>query len=70
MTLEALQRDKDNAALKKQPDEIVLKLSEAQHADIPKNVQHRNDVLIWQIIAGVLELVALLLKLFGVQGWL
>ena len=70
LTLEALQRDKDNAALKKQLDETILKLSEAQHADIPKNAEDRKTVAIWQVATGVAVLVAFLLKLFGVKGWL
>lgn len=70
LTLEALQRDKDNAELKRQLDETLLKLSEAQHDDIPKAAKHRDDVLLWQIIAGVLATIAFLLKLFGVKGWL
>ena len=70
LTLEALQRDKENAELKRQLDEVGLKLSVAQHADIPKNAEDRKTVITWQIIAGVATAVAFLLKLFGVQGWL
>ena len=70
LTLEALQRDKENVDLKRQLDEVGLKLSEAQHADIPINAEDRETNITWQIIAGVSTIVAFLLKLFGVKGWL
>ncbi|MBL7723877.1 MAG: hypothetical protein JNK27_06995 [Chitinophagaceae bacterium] len=63
MTLEQLEYEKTIRGLKKD-------LMEAQRNDIPKAAQHRDDVLIWQIIAGVSVTVAFLLKLFGVKGWL
>jgi uncharacterized protein YdiU (UPF0061 family) len=49
---------------------LQKKLSEAQLKDIPKNSQHRDDLRIWQIATGIAVIVAFLLKLFGVQGWL
>lgn len=49
---------------------LQKELSEAQLKDIPENAQHRYDDLIWKIIAGVSIVVAFLLKLFGVKGWL
>lgn len=49
---------------------LEKELKEAQLKDIPKNDKHRDDVLIWQIIAGVSIAVAFLLKLFGAKGWL
>ncbi len=70
LTLEALERDSENAALKKQLDEAGLRLSKAQYADIPINAEDRKTVIIWQVIAGISAAVAFLLKLFGVKGWL
>jgi hypothetical protein len=50
--------------------DLQKSLSEAQLKDIPKNAQHRDDTLFWQIIAGAAATIAFLLKLFGVEGWL
>ena len=50
--------------------DLQRSLAEAQLKEIPKIAADRKTVITWQIIAGVLALVAFLLKLFGVQGWL
>ena len=70
LTLNSLELQKANAELTTKLAEAQLKLSKEQSEEIPKNAQHRYDTLVWQIATGVLAIVAFLLKLFGVKGWL
>ena len=70
LTLEALKAEGENRELKKKIDEELLPLIIAQRKDIKTNAVDRKTVITWQIIGGVSVLVAFLLKLFGVKGWL
>lgn len=70
LTLESLEYEKDNRKLKEQLATLQIDLSEAQKNDIPVNATDRKTNVIWQIIATISVVVAFLLKLFGVKGWL
>lgn len=70
LTLKSLKYQDRNQELKTQLDKALLDLSFAQKADIPINATDRKTVIVWQIATGVAVIVAFLLKLFGVQGWL
>lgn len=70
LTLSSLQHENDRRSWIKQKEELEHKLAHAALKDIPINAQDRKTNIIWQIIAGISIIVAFLLKLFGVKGWL
>lgn len=70
LKLSSLQHENDRRSWIKQKEELEHKLAHAALKDIPINAQDRKTNIIWQIIAGISIIVAFLLKLFGVKGWL
>ena len=50
--------------------ESQLKVNTLQIKDIPENAEDRKTIIFWQISTGVAVIVAFLLKLFGVKGWI
>ena len=70
LTIKALNAEEKSRELKRKIDEELLPLIKAQAKDIVDNAIDRKTVITWQIVAGVSIAVALLLKLFGVKGWI
>jgi hypothetical protein len=60
LTLEALERDKENADLIKRLNESQLALAEEQKKDIPINAEDRKTNLVWLIAIAIA----------GAVGWL
>lgn len=64
LTLEALEREKENAELKRQLDISTLLLNEAQKADIPVNSWNRTTITVCAILTAIATIVG------GIIGYL
>lgn len=70
LTLLTLQFQNETNSLKKKIDEEYLPLIQEQRQDLKDNAIDRKTVIQWQIATAIIAIVAFLLKLFGVKGWL